>query len=191
MNTGKSRGPEPLSIHVSERQEAILKEIVRCRHSPQSEAFRARIVLEANRGERNERIAAKLGTTRQTAGFWRKRWADAANLLKEFELEEDPEDLRSLVRTVLDDAPRPGCPPTFTPEQISHILAVACESPAESDRPINRWTPRELADEVVRRGIVPGISSRSVARFLKYGGSQASPVQILAQQRKRQGPGSI
>ena len=191
MSTGKSRGPKPLRIHVSERQEAILKEIVRCRHSPQGEVFRARIVLEANRGERNERIAAKLDTTRQTVALWRKRWADAAGQLKEFESEEDPEDLGSLIRIVLGDAPRPGCPPTFTPEQISHILAVACEPPAESDRPINRWTPTELADEVVKRGIVPNVSARSVARFLKYGGSQASPVPILAQQRKRQGPGSI
>jgi putative transposase len=186
MSAKKSRGPEPIPIHVSERQQAILQEIVQCRHSPQYEALRAGIVLEANRGERNERIAAKFGITRQTVALWRMRWANAAQRLKQCESQRDHEDLGNLIRTVLNDAPRPGCPPTFTPEQICHIVAVACESPADSGRPVSRWTPRELADEVVHRGIVSNISARSVGRFLKSGGSQASHVPILAKQRKRQ-----
>ncbi len=49
------------------------------------------------------------------------------------------------------------------------VVAVACEQPQSSNRPISHWTPRELALEVVKRGIVPEISPRSVARFLKRG----------------------
>lgn len=30
-------------------------------------------------------------------------------------------------------------------EQIVQIVAVACEQPASSGRPISHWTPRELA----------------------------------------------
>lgn len=191
MSASKSRGPEPKPIDVSERQQAILQEIVQCRHSPQYEALRARILLEANLGARNERIAAKFGITRQTVVMWRTRWGKSAEALKECESQKDDQDLRRLIRYVLNDAPRPGCPPTFTPEQICHILAVACESPIDSGRPVSRWTPRELADEVVHRGIVSSISARTVGRFLKYGGSQASHVPLLAKQRKRQRSGDI
>ena len=180
MSVSKSRGPEPIPIHLSVKQRAVLQEIVRCRHSLQYECLRASIILEAYLGERNEHIGAKLGITRQTVGLWRKRWANATEKLKELESEKDAKDLRCFIYTLLDDAPRPGCPAKFTPEQICRILAVACESPENSDRPVNRWTPGELSDEVVKRGIVPQISPRSVERFLKYGGSEAPHVPILA-----------
>lgn len=67
---------------------------------------------------------------------------------------------------MLSDAPRPGAPERFTAEQVASILAVACESPKLSDRPINRWTHRELRDEVVKRGIVESISVAQVGRYL-------------------------
>jgi hypothetical protein len=37
-------------------------------------------------------------------------------------------------------------------------VAVACEPPEQSSRPIDHWTARELADEVKKRHIVPDIS---------------------------------
>jgi putative transposase len=60
------------------------------------------------------------------------------------------------------------------------ILTVACESPATSDRPVTHWTPRELADEVIKRGIVPSISARHVGRFFKGGCAPAASVAVLA-----------
>ncbi|HVC96233.1 MAG TPA: hypothetical protein VND64_21295 [Pirellulales bacterium] len=47
------------------------------------------------------------------------------------------------------------------------ILAMACESPKLSNRPINRWTHRELRDEVQQRGIVESISVAQVGRYLQ------------------------
>ena len=41
-------------------------------------------------------------------------------------------------------------------------MAVACEPPGDSGRPLSQWTPRELAEEAVQRGIVPSISARTV-----------------------------
>jgi hypothetical protein len=49
---------------------------------------------------------------------------------------------------------------------VTQILAVACEPPEESGRPVDRWTHRELTDEVICRGIVPSISVSQVSRFL-------------------------
>ena len=82
-------------------------------------------------------------------------------------MEADDNALRTLIAEVLADAPRPGTPPTFTPEQIVHIIAIACTPPADSGRPVNAWSPRELADEAEKRQIVSSISARSVGRFLK------------------------
>jgi putative transposase len=62
---------------------------------------------------------------------------------------------------------RPGAPRKFTPEQVTQILAVACEPPEKSGRPITHWTAYELADEVVRRGIVASISTTQVGRYLR------------------------
>jgi transposase len=76
------------------------------------------------------------------------------------------EDLRDLILTGLSDLPRSGAPPTFSAEQIVQIVAVACEDPVQSERPISHWTPSELADEAVKRQIVESISPASVGRFL-------------------------
>ena len=66
-------------------------------------------------------------------------------------------------------------------EQIVQIIAVACEPPEHSGRPISHWTVRELADEVQKRGIVATVSPRSVGRFLKRGRVAAAPEPLLAQ----------
>jgi transposase len=75
--------------------------------------------------------------------------------------------LRRAIETVLGDEPRPGAPAKFTPEQVTQILAVACEPPEKSGRPITHWTAHELTDEVVRRGIVTSISPSQVSRYLR------------------------
>ena len=41
------------------------------------------------------------------------------------------------------------------------IMALACEKPEMADRPVSTWTPRELADEAIKRGIVTQISARA------------------------------
>jgi putative transposase len=69
----------------------------------------------------------------------------------------------------LTDAPRSGSPARITPEQRCRIVALACEAPSASGRPISQWTGREIAAEIVRRGIVATISGRHAARLLKKG----------------------
>ena len=55
---------------------------------------------------------------------------------------------------------------TFSPEQVVQIVAIACEKPQASGRPISRWTAEEIAEEAVQRGIVKSVSVTSVKRFL-------------------------
>lgn len=49
------------------------------------------------------------------------------------------------------------------------MVAMACEQPKE--RPISQWTGREIAEEMVARGIIQQISPRHAARLLKKGTS--------------------
>ncbi len=86
--------------------------------------------------------------------MWRSRWASASATLAEAETSATSDKkLIQLIILVLSDQPRSGKPATFTVDKIVQIVAVACEHPSQSQRPINEWTHQELASEVVKRGI--------------------------------------
>ncbi len=51
--------------------------------------------------------------------------------------------------------------------QITQIVALACEPPEDSERPISHWTTRELADEAQKRSIVDFISAGAVGHLLR------------------------
>jgi putative transposase len=177
--------PSAQQVTVTSHQRRVLTHLVRAATTPQAVATRARIVLGAADGASNRGLAARLALARNTVQAWRDRWAAAAELLLAAEAEGGPDDNRArhaAIQGVLADAPRPGAPPTFTPEQLCQLMAVACEPPGDSGRPISQWTPRELADEAVKRSIVPSISARSVGRFLVAGGGRAAaaPQPVLA-----------
>jgi transposase len=144
-----------------------------------------RIVLGAATGIRNEPLASHLSCSPTTVRKWRARWAEAEPQLAA--AEADPDSLATMVAAVLADAPRSGTPATFSAEQIVQIVNVACTSPRGCGRPIDAWTPRELADEAERQGIVTSISPTTVGRFLGRGGSPAASVSLLAQRQEQGG----
>jgi transposase len=153
-------------IKVSERQWELLQDLSRSRTVAKGIVQRASILVLAFQGLRNEQIAKEVGLIRRQVGLWRRRWRDAWDSLCAWECTE-PHRLREAILEVLSDAPRSGCPGKVTAEQVAQILAVACESPKLSGRPINRWTHKELRDEVVKRKIVESISVAQVGRYLK------------------------
>jgi putative transposase len=152
---------------------------------PQALALRIRIVLAAASGQRNGPLAASLGCTRPTVRTWRARWAEAESQLAL--AEADPTTLRQTIVSLLSDAPRSGTPSTFTAEQIVQIVNLACTSPRAVGRPVDAWTPRELADEAERQGIVTSISPTTVGRFLGRGRSPAPSLALLAQRQDQSG----
>jgi transposase len=158
-------------VRVTEKQLAILEEVSRSRTEAKGIVQRALILVLGFQGLLNEQIAVAVGLNRQQVGIRRQRWREAWSSLCDWECTE-PRRLREAVLEVLSDAPRPGSPGKFTAEQVAQILAVACESPKLSGRPITRWTHRELRDEVVKRGIVAGISVAQVGRYLKQAALQ-------------------
>jgi len=154
-------------VTVTERQHEILLTLRNATTAPAHLRQGAAVILLAFDGLRNEEIADQVGLGRFQVGRWRRRWARAWSGLIDRECRETKADLRRAIEAVLTDAPRPGAPGKFTPEQVTQILAVACEPPEKSGRPITHWTAHELADEVVKRGIVTSISTSQVSRYLR------------------------
>jgi transposase len=153
-------------VLITERQQEILTTMTRSRGCGQGLALRARMILLAFEGWENEAIAELLECERHGIGVWRRRWKSGFDNLVRTECLEEPAALRHAIEEVLSDLPRPGSPGKFTAEQITQIFAVACEPPEQSGRPVTHWTSAELAEEVVKRGIVPSISARQIRRFL-------------------------
>ena len=154
-------GPRPPAVEVRDEERHELEALARRHKTGQQVADRARIVLRAADGLNNSEIARELALEPDTVRLWRRRWLDVSEVA--------PEDLDVADR--LSDAPRSGTPARITPEQVARIVALACEAPSESGRPISQWSTTELAAEITRRGIVDTISPRHAARLLKRGTS--------------------
>ena len=142
------------AILLSPEERCELEHLSRSASTPQALARRARMILMAGDGARVDETAARLGVWRKTVSQWRGRWLSASR--SGVPLSER-----------LSDAPRSGAPARITAEQICRIVALACEPPSQSDRPVTHWSQQELADEAMKRGIVERISQRSVGRFFK------------------------
>lgn len=153
-------------IRLTEEQQNILQQIRRSATAPKRLIQRVGVILLGFAGVLNVAIAEEIGLGRRQVGVWRRRWRQSFDALVAIECCESHATFRRAIEDVLSDAPRSGSTGTFTAEQVTHILAVACEPPEQSGRPVDRWTHRELADEVVQRGIVSSISVSQVGRYL-------------------------
>jgi len=90
--------PRAPSIVLDDGSREQLEGLVRTRSTPQALAFRARIVLRAADQDAppNLQIAVELGCSKDTAGLWRRRFAEQG-------------------LAGLQDAPRSGRPRSFSP----------------------------------------------------------------------------
>src|SRR6516225_875273 len=154
-------------VLITERQQALLRQMAMAPTSPVRLTQRAEVILRAFEGQENQGIAAAIDLDPTAVGLWRRRWARAWPKLIQIECTETHAAFRRAIEDVLRDAPRSGNPGKFTPEQVTQILALACEPPEHSGRPITQWTYRELADEAKKRGLVASISEAQVGRYLR------------------------
>jgi len=118
-------------ITITERQQEILQAFSRAVTAPSRLRQRASIILMGFDGLLNEDIAERVDLTRRQVGRWRRRWAQAWNQLVDIECLEPRAVLRRAIEAVLTDEPRPGAPGTFTPKQVTQILAVALRAARE------------------------------------------------------------
>lgn len=86
----------PYVIMLTHREKTVLEDTAREYTSPYHQVVRAKVILMAAQGLRNDQIAAQVSLPRQIVSKWRKRF-----------FEERLEGLENL--------PRSGRPPSFSP----------------------------------------------------------------------------
>jgi transposase len=145
MAGGGGRSPFQITLRASERR--WLKALTRRGTAQHRQVLRAQIVLLAAAGWTNAGIARKLGLAVNTAGKWRKRYA-----------EQGMEGLR--------DRKRAGRPRGFAAAVVAEVKAIACELPATRGIPISRWSLGELRQEVIASGLVSEVSTTTLGRWL-------------------------
>lgn len=145
--------PVSYKINLEKEEHLYLEQLIRKQTSPQNEVKRAKILLLANReGISNKQIAKQLSLDQSDITRWTKRWVERSS---------DPIEER------ISDLPRSGAPCQISAEQWCQIMALACETPDNYGIPITHWSHKELANEVIKQGIVPTISASHLGAFLK------------------------
>lgn len=157
------------SVSLSKEAQSELKSLVNRHKVGQQVALRGRIVLGCGAGKSNRSIAKTEQVTIKMVRRWRQRWLG---------LEALPLDELGVAER-LEDLPRSGAPVRISADQVCQIMALACEKPEESERPISQWSAREVADEVMKRNLVEQISPRHAGRLLKRSINQTSSDSIL------------
>jgi transposase len=107
----------PLSLEETE----TIRRLAHARTEPTRRVERARIVWHASHGQRAPAIARELGICAATARFWLKRF-NAKGIAG------------------LEDDPRPGPAPTYSPEQVSALIAAVLTKPRALGLPFANWT---------------------------------------------------
>jgi transposase len=114
-------------VTLSDDERAILSRWARGRSTPARRVLRAKIVLRAADGERNDVIAAELGCTRRTVGVWRNRF------------------LQLRIAGIEKDAPRSGRRSSIPRKIVKEILD---KTTTQKPQAATHWSVRTMAEEV-------------------------------------------
>jgi transposase len=111
---------------LTEAERMAIEKLAHSRTAPARQVERARIVWQASQGQMAPAIAAELRLTAYTVRDWIKRFNTCG-------------------LAGLEDRPRVGRPPTYTPEQVATVVATALTDPKSLDLPFASWTLDRLA----------------------------------------------
>lgn len=107
---------------------------------------RARVLLLADEGRKDEEIAAALHSSRPTVERVRRRFVDGG------------------LGYALNDRSRSGAPRKLSGRDEAMLVALACSAPPEGR---TSWTMQLLADRLVSIEVIECISDETVRRVLK------------------------
>ncbi len=157
-------------ITLSSVQEGILIKLVNASTTSKALSKRASIILALASRSSKYQMVKDLNVSWPTINKWERRWLEMSSTLHVIENQKPLHELKSAIIELLKDASRPGAPCTFTQEQVTQIMALACSSPENEGLPFSHWSCRLLAEHARRAGIVKQISFKQVSNFLKSGG---------------------
>jgi transposase len=132
-------------VSLSDTERAELEQILHRGEHQSRKLTRARILLKAATGERDEAIVQALGVGRVTVERVRQRFVE-----------------RGLA--CLHDRPRPGQAPKLDAKAEARLIAEACRAAPEGR---THWTLQLLAERVVALGLTDSYSHESVRQVLK------------------------
>ena len=115
--------------------------------APAGVVRRARAVLLLAHGHSVVSVAAQVGLAPRHVHKWSRRFLEQG-------------------LPGLEDKPRPGARPKFSPGVALHLVKMACELPDLRGRSLSQWDCMELARQLVAEGVVDSISAQSVRRML-------------------------
>jgi putative transposase len=113
------------------------------------EINRARILLLANDGRKDQDIEKVLGVSRVTIYNMRKKYQSKGD---------------QHILDVLQDEPRGGRPMKFDSKVEAQVTMIACSAPPQGAA---RWTLHLIAEKLVQLDMVDTISQESVRSILK------------------------
>lgn len=118
-----------MALHVRPLSEGEQRQVEKLAHARTESARlveRGQIVWLSSQGWWVPEIADHLQVNRATVRRWLKRFNEKG-------------------LAGLEDRPRSGCPPTYTPEQVAEVIAVSLTDPRELGLPFATWTLDRLA----------------------------------------------
>ena len=133
-------------VDLTAAERAELRSVIRKGIASARRLTRARVLLLADEGKTDERIAAALQLHPTTIERIRQRFVAGG------------------VERALRDQPRPGGRAKLDGKQEAFLIALACSAPPNGRA---RWTMQLLADRLVALEIVDAISDETVRRTLK------------------------
>jgi transposase len=133
-------------VSLTEEERAHLQQLIRRGQAAARTVTRARILLKADAGYRDEQIVAALSTSLATVERVRQRCVEEG------------------VESALKERPRRGSAPKLSGKEEAHLIALACSVP-----PLGRarWSLRLLADKAVELDLCESLSHETVRQTLK------------------------
>jgi transposase len=132
-------------VHLSDDERTQLEQIISRGKRSARVITRARILLKAAEGRKDEEIVEAVGSSIPTVARVRRRFVQGG------------------VDAVLKDKAQPGRPRALSSKQAAHLIAIAC-SPAPDGH--DHWPLRLLGQKLVELGYVESISPETVRQVL-------------------------
>jgi transposase len=139
-------GKKRYLVDLTNEERAELIELTRKGKASARKLTRARILLKADEGWKDEPIVAALDTSDSTVERTRKRFVEGG------------------LPKALNDDPRPGAKRKLDGRGEAHLIALSCSEPPDEH---DHWALRLLADRLVDLGVVDSISHETVRQTLK------------------------
>ena len=135
-----------LRIELARRDRQQVDELMSSGLQPVRTVLRALALRQMDQGQSTPAVGANLGMSAKSVWEIGKRYQQGG------------------LERALYDAPRPGKVPALDEQQRQRIIAVACSPPPEGRA---RWTVRLVAEEAIRRKLVPRVGRETIRVLLE------------------------